>query len=84
VRYDHRLEQDTDIPAPGVYRFEKWTRAAYNAKAFLEGYKCYLQTDGYKGYDTAIEDMPDIIHVGCFAHYLRKKIIRGKHCKYRI
>jgi transposase len=48
------------------------TRAAYNAKAFLEGYCGYLQTDGYKGYDAAIEGNGDIIHVGCFAHARRK------------
>jgi transposase len=48
------------------------TRAAYNAKALLEGYKGYLQTDGYKGYDCAVEDMAGIIHVGCFAHARRK------------
>jgi len=48
------------------------TRSAYNAKAFLLGYKGYLQTDGYEGYDAAIKGMPDIIHVGCFAHARRK------------
>jgi len=48
------------------------TRAAYNAKAFLEGYQGYLQTDGYKGYDTAVEGNSGIIHVGCFAHARRK------------
>ena len=48
------------------------TRAAYNAKAFLEGYKGYLQTDGYPGYDTAVEGNNNIIHVGCFAHARRK------------
>jgi len=48
------------------------TRAAYNAREFLEGYKGYLQTDGYEGYDTAIKGMPGIIHVGCFAHARRK------------
>ncbi len=48
------------------------TRAAYNAKAFLEGYSGYLQTDGYKGYDSAVKDMPGIVHVGCFAHSRRK------------
>jgi transposase len=47
------------------------TRAAYNAKEFLEGYSGYLQTDGYKGYDSAVKDMPDIVHVGCFAHSRR-------------
>jgi len=48
------------------------TRAAYNAKAFLEGYSGYLQTDGYEGYDSAVKDMGGIIHVGCMAHARRK------------
>ena len=48
------------------------TRAAYNAKEFLDGYSGYLQTDGYEGYDAAITGMPDITHVGCFAHARRK------------
>jgi transposase len=48
------------------------TRAGYNAKEFLEGYRGYLQTDGYKGYDTAVEGNSGIIHVGCFAHARRK------------
>jgi len=48
------------------------TRSGYNAKAFLEGYSGYLQTDGYKGYDSAVKDMPGIVHVGCFAHSRRK------------
>jgi len=48
------------------------TRAAYNAKAFLQGYSGYLQTDGYEGYDCAVKDMPGIIHVGCFAHSRRR------------
>jgi transposase len=48
------------------------TRAGCHARAFLEGYSGYLQTDGYKGYDSALKDMPGIIHVGCFAHARRK------------
>ena len=48
------------------------TRAAYNAKEFLDGYSGYLQTDGYEGYDAAIRGMPDITHVGCFSHARRK------------
>jgi transposase len=48
------------------------TRSARHAKAFLEGYSGYLQTDGYEGYDSAVKDMPGIIHVGCFAHARRK------------
>jgi transposase len=48
------------------------THAAFHAKTFLQGYSGYLQTDGYEGYDCAVKDMPDIIHVGCFAHARRK------------
>jgi transposase len=53
------------------------TRGAYHAKEFVEGncgteFRGYLQTDGYPGYDTAVKDMPGIIHVGCFAHARRK------------
>jgi transposase len=48
------------------------TRAAYNAREFLQGYRGYLQTDGYEGYDSAVKDMPGIIHVGCFAHARRR------------
>jgi transposase len=48
------------------------TRAAYNAMEFLQGYRGYLQTDGYIGYDSAAKDLPGIIQVGCFAHARRK------------
>jgi transposase len=48
------------------------THAAYNAKAFLQGYRGYLQTDGNGAYDCVVKDMPGIIHVGCFAHARRK------------
>jgi len=54
-----------------LYEYRK-TRGAYNAKEFLEGYNGYLQTDGYSGYDTAVRELPGIIHVGCFAHARRK------------
>ena len=53
------------------YEYHK-TRAAKHAKDFLEGYRGYLQTDGYEGYDAAVKDMGGIIHVGCFAHARRK------------
>jgi transposase len=54
-----------------LYEYHK-TRAAVNAHDFLEGYSGYLQTDGYEGYDAALKDMPNITHVGCFAHARRK------------
>jgi transposase len=48
------------------------TRAGCHAKKFLEGYRGYLQTDGYEAYDSALKDLPGIVHVGCFAHARRK------------
>ena len=48
------------------------TRAGRHTKELLSGYTGYLQTDGYEGYDSAVKDMPLIIHVGCFAHARRK------------
>ena len=53
-----------------IYEYRP-TRAGYNAKEILEGYKGFLQTDGYEGYDSAVKDNNDIIHVGCFAHARR-------------
>ena len=35
---------------------------------FLSGFKGYLQTDGYVGYDA----LQDVTHVGCMAHLRRK------------
>ncbi|RLD06118.1 MAG: hypothetical protein DRI32_03110, partial [Chloroflexi bacterium] len=35
---------------------------------FLEGYRGFLQSDGYKGYDTVLKGSKDIVHVGCLAH----------------
>ena len=60
------------------------TRAAYNAREFLQGYRGYLQTDGYIGYDSAVKDLPGIIQVGCFAHARRKFFEAAKiSCKGR-
>jgi len=38
--------------------------------AFLDGFKGYLQTDGYDGYNLAA-GRGGIVHVGCFAHARR-------------
>ena len=46
------------------------TRQAIWPKEVLHGYKGYLQTDGYKGYNW-VDDVPDIIHLGCMAHARR-------------
>ena len=57
------------------------TRGAYHARTFLEGYRGYLQTDGYEGYDAALRDNSKIIHVGCFAHARRKFFEAAKAMK---
>jgi transposase len=57
---------------PAVLYKYRQTRAAFHAKAFLTGYQGYLQTDGYDGYDSAVKELPGILHVGCFAHARRK------------
>jgi transposase len=48
------------------------SRAGSHAKEFLCGYRGYLQTDGFSGYDTAVKGNPDIIQTGCWAHSRRK------------
>jgi len=53
-----------------IYEYRE-TRAGYNAKEILEGFKGFLQTDGYNGYDSALEGNEDIIHAGCLAHARR-------------
>ena len=59
-------------PGKTVVLYEyRQTRAANHAKEILEGYKGYLQTDGYSGYDSAVKDLPGVVHVGCFAHCRR-------------
>ena len=57
------------------------SRAGKHAKEFLEGYRGYLQTDGYEGYDYAVKGKPEIIHVGCFAHSRRKFFEASKASK---
>ena len=47
------------------------SRAGTFADALLVGFRGYLQTDGYSGYDH-LDGNGAIIHVGCFAHIRRK------------
>ena len=47
------------------------SRGGEVAKELVGGFKGYLQTDGYVGYN-ALGKRPDIIHVGCLAHVRRK------------
>ena len=46
-------------------------RGAGVAKRLLEGFRGYLQTDGYDGYNTAVATH-HLIHVGCMAHARRR------------
>ena len=54
-----------------LYEYRR-THDAKQAKEILSGYSGYLQTDGYKAYDTAVKGNSGIIQVGCFAHARRK------------
>jgi len=63
-----------------LYRYRQ-THAAYNVIEFLEGFKGYLQTDGNEAYDSAVRELPGIIHVGCFAHARRKFFEASKSTK---
>jgi len=46
-------------------------RGAGVAKRLLAGFRGYLQTDGYDGYNAAVASH-DLVHVGCVAHARRK------------
>jgi transposase len=46
-------------------------RGAGVAKRLLAGFKGYLQTDGYDGYNAAVAENR-LIHVGCMAHARRR------------
>jgi transposase len=63
-----------------VYEYHP-TRSAIPAKAFLKDFSGYVQTDGYEGYDAALEGRNDIIHAGCFAHARRKFFEASKTSK---
>ncbi|MDR3338124.1 MAG: IS66 family transposase [Treponema sp.] len=57
------------------------TRAAKHLPEFLEGFRGYLQTDGYEGYDSALGSYPEIRHIGCFSHVRRKFFEAAKASK---
>ncbi len=46
-------------------------RGAGVAKHLLAGFKGYLQTDGYDGYNAVVASN-DLVHVGCMAHARRR------------
>jgi transposase len=52
-----------------VYEYQE-TRGGYNAQRFLCGFKGYLQSDAFSGYNW-VNDINDMVHVGCHAHARR-------------
>ena len=63
-----------------IYEYHE-TRSSQHAKAFLEGFSGYLQTDGYQAYETALDGNGQIVHVGCLAHARRKFVEAAKASK---
>jgi transposase len=59
---------DRDNPSL-VFVYEE-TRGGYHAREFLNGFKGYLQSDAYSGYDW-VGKAEDICPVKCFAHARR-------------
>ena len=68
-------------PASVVLYSYRPTRGSEFPRHFLDGYRGYLQTDGYEVYDRVTETMPEVIHVGCWAHVRRKFFEASKATK---
>jgi transposase len=69
-------------PGKPVVIFEyRLTRGAKHLPEFLEGFRGYLQTDGYEGYNSALVAFPEIRHIGCFSHARRKFFEASKAAK---
>ena len=66
------LAMGVNSSKPLIYYEYHPTRHAEYVKDFLYGFEGYLQTDGYKGYDSALKGNDKIVHVGCLAHARRK------------
>lgn len=59
----------TGIEGPPIILYDyQETRAGENPKNFLDGFKGYLQVDGYAGY----HKVPNVTLVGCWAHARRE------------
>ena len=62
----YRTSGDAELPIV-LYEYQP-SRSGEHPRAFLKGFRGYLQTDGYSGYN-AVED---VIRIGCLAHARRK------------
>jgi transposase len=69
-----------------LYEYQP-TRSGKTALTFLHGYKGYIQTDDFSGYDH-LDQNPGILHLGCWAHARRKFVkvatVRKKHRSKRV
>lgn len=68
------------LPPILLYKYTE-TRAKFNAEEFLRGFKGYLETDGYQGYN----NLPDIKRCCCWAHlrrYFVEAVPKGKALDY--
>ena len=69
---------------PGLIYHYHPSRASEVAETFLAGYRGYVQTDGYQGYNF-LQGLEGVEHVGCWAHARRKFVeviqARGKKGK---
>lgn len=68
------------LPPILIYKYTE-TRAKFNAEEFLKGFKGYLETDGYQGYN----NLPDIKRCCCWSHlrrYFVEAVPKGKELDY--
>jgi transposase len=62
----------TFLGEAGVCFYHSTTRSVSAVEPLLKTYNGYLQSDGYRVYETLSERYPDITLVGCWAHVRRK------------
>ena len=69
-----------------LYQYHR-TRSGREALEFLSDYCGYIQSDDFSGYDH-LDQKPDIVHLGCWAHARRKFVkvaqVRKKHRSKRV
>jgi transposase len=69
-----------------LYQYQR-TRSGRVALEFLKDYHGYIQSDDFSGYDH-LDQNPNIVHLGCWAHARRKFIkvvkVRKKHRSKRV
>jgi len=69
-----------------LYQYQR-TRSGRVALEFLDDYHGYIQSDDFSGYDH-LDQNPNIVHLGCWAHSRRKFVkvvkVRKKHRSKRV